>query len=200
MCDVRNTEASGGLAAGGCRLPRCASLTERLLAPAQVHVRLLAADASAPVPSTRNLAVRPASSPAVLGAHSAYFTGAVVFLEVWATRACHIYVVNQSSTGVLVPILPSNSQQTGADARLRAPGERRRVPDPAAGDSFKLEFSTCGTGRLFVFATEQPWQGWTAEPEELRRSLTRKLHIRPQAEGGVDMAVACVTFDVLPLA
>jgi hypothetical protein len=137
------------------------------------------------------------------GEHSAYFTGTRVIVEVWATRACHIYVVNQDHTGVLVPILPNNSEQTGADARLHAPGERRRVPDRAAGDAFNLEFSTCGTGRLFVFATEQPWrEWWTAkEPAELQRNLTRRIiRVMPADSGVLPMAAACVTFDVLPRA
>jgi hypothetical protein len=91
---------------------------------------VLAEDATAAVP-TRGLAVRPANAPVVLGEHTAYFTGTRVTVEVWATRACHIYVVNQDHTGVLVPILPNNSEQTGADARLHAPGERRERVMPA---------------------------------------------------------------------
>ena len=108
-----------------CVLGRCSAVPDAPPHTPQVHVELVPPLRQVP----RGMCVRPASSPPVLGGEGAcshVYMNTPLALEVWATRDCYVYLVEQDAHGALCPLLPNNAVQSGADCRLRA-HERRRV-------------------------------------------------------------------------
>jgi hypothetical protein len=126
-------------------------------------------------------------------------------LEVWATRDCYVYLVEQDAHGALCPLLPNNAVQSGADCRLRA-HERRRVPDAARGDTFELSFvPPVGLERVFAFASLTPWDAWTSDADKLQSnvcSLSRGMTVtaatpaQPHAQQQ-QLAMCCHTFNLI---
>jgi hypothetical protein len=171
-------------------------------APLQVFVQLVPPPQQVP----RGMCVQPAAAHVLggEGALSHVFMNTPLALEVWATRDCFVYLVEQDAHGKLCPLLPVNAVQTGADCRLRA-HERRRVPDAARGDAFKLAFvPPAGLERVFAFASLTPWDAWSADADRLQsnvRSLSRGMAVTAaaptQPHTQQQLAMCCHTFNLI---
>ncbi len=125
-----------------------------------------------------------------------------VQLEVWATRDCYLYLIEQDCEGGICPLLPSNAAQQDAECRLQA-NVRRAVPDAALGDQFAIIFTPpIGLERVYAFASLRPFSTWSGDGAMLSanlRSLSRSLAVvaaQPEQAPLPGLAVCLHTFNL----
>ena len=135
--------------------------------------------------------------------------GESVVLEVEATRDCYFYLVEQDSSGTLVPLLPSDlfyKKNPGVKPMLRA-NVLRVVPSDC--DQIVINFSEPpGLERVVCFASLEPWPEFSRllgvnddrQQAYAISTLTRSCAMRcaTTASNPSVMAVAEIRFTLLP--